>query len=90
MKKYLKGLWDNCMKVIVNIFLKEGVLDPQGKAIQKALHSLNFNNIDDVKTAKQIILELNETNKIKANETVKKMCEELLVNDVIENYEIVI
>lgn len=78
------------MKVIVNIFLKEGVLDPQGKAIQKALYSLNFNNIDDVKTAKQIILELNETDKIKANETVKKMCEELLVNDVIENYEIVI
>ncbi|MBK1972842.1 phosphoribosylformylglycinamidine synthase subunit PurS [Campylobacter sp. TTU-622] len=78
------------MKVVVNIFLKEGVLDPQGKTIQKALHSLNFNNVNNVKMAKQIILELNENDKMKANKEVKKMCEELLVNDVIEDYEIII
>ncbi|MBK1991463.1 phosphoribosylformylglycinamidine synthase subunit PurS [Campylobacter sp. 2018MI35] len=78
------------MKIVVNIFLKEGVLDPQGKTIQKALHSLNFNNVNNVKMAKQIILELNENDKTKANKEVKKMCEELLVNDVIEDYEIII
>ncbi len=78
------------MKIIVNVFLKNGVLDPQGKAIEKALQSLNFNEIKEARVAKQIILNLNENDENKAKERVKKMCEELLVNSVIEDYELVI
>lgn len=78
------------MQVIVNISLKNGVLDPQGKTIEKALHSLSFKQVKEVKVCKQIKLELDEQDKTKAKEQVKAMCEELLVNSVIEDYEIVL
>ncbi|ABS44821.1 phosphoribosylformylglycinamidine synthase subunit PurS [Campylobacter jejuni] len=78
------------MEVIVNISLKNGVLDPQGKAVEKALHSLNFNSVKEVKIAKQIKISLDEKDEKLAKEQVKKMCEELLVNGVIEDYELVI
>ncbi|WP_273337361.1 phosphoribosylformylglycinamidine synthase subunit PurS [Campylobacter avium] len=78
------------MIVTVNIFLKQGVLDPQGKTIQNALHSLNFNTVKDVKVAKQIKIDLDETDKEKAKILVQNMCEEILVNIVIEDYEILI
>ncbi|EGF1228683.1 phosphoribosylformylglycinamidine synthase subunit PurS [Campylobacter jejuni] len=78
------------MEVIVNISLKNGVLDPQSKAVKKALHSLNFNSIKEVKIAKQIKISLDEKDEKLAKEQVKKMCEELLVNGVIEDYELVI
>jgi len=76
------------MKVIVNISLKEGVLDPEGQAIKTSLSNLGFENLSDVRTGKQIIL--NFVN-LKENEAVleaKKMCEDLLVNTVIEKYKI--
>ncbi|HBD9096343.1 TPA: phosphoribosylformylglycinamidine synthase subunit PurS, partial [Campylobacter jejuni] len=76
--------------VIVNISLKNGVLDPQGKAVEKALHSLNFNSVKEVKIAKQIKISLDEKDEKLAKEQVKKMCEELLVNSIIEDYELVI
>ena len=76
------------MKVIVNISLKEGVLDPQGQAIRSSLSNLGFENCSDVRTGKQIILSLDQNNKTEALTQAKKMCEELLVNTVIENYEI--
>lgn len=76
------------MKVIVNIQLKEGVLDPQGKAVHHALESLKFNEVADVRIGKQIILEINEEDKEKAKLRVAEMCEDLLANTVIENYEI--
>lgn len=78
------------MEVIVNISLKNGVLDPQGKAVEKALHSLNFNSVKEVKIAKQIKISLDEKDEKLAKEQVKKMCEESLVNSVIEDYELVI
>ncbi|AAW35867.1 phosphoribosylformylglycinamidine synthase subunit PurS [Campylobacter jejuni] len=78
------------MEVIVNISLKNGVLDPQGKAVEKALHSLNFNSVKEVKIAKQIKISLDEKDEKLAKEQVKKMCEELLVNSVIEDYELII
>ncbi|HFN3268681.1 TPA: phosphoribosylformylglycinamidine synthase subunit PurS [Campylobacter jejuni] len=78
------------MEVIVNISLKNGVLDPQGKAVEKALHSLNFNSVKEVKIAKQIKISLDEKDGKLAKEQVKKMCEELLVNSVIEDYELII
>ena len=76
------------MKVIVNVFLKAGVLDSQGKAVHHALDSLRFNNVENVRVGKQIILELDETDKEKAIADVTKMCEELLANTVIEDYNI--
>ena len=76
------------MKAIVNVSLKAGVLDSQGKAVHHALDSLHFNGVDDVRVGKQIILKLDERDKTKAMTDVTKMCEELLANTVIEDYEI--
>jgi len=76
------------MKAIVNISLKAGVLDSQGKAVHHALDSLHFEGVDDVRVGKQIVLKLDETDKTKAMANVTKMCEELLANTVIEDYEI--
>jgi len=76
------------MKAIVNVFLKAGVLDSQGKAVHHALDSLGFDAVKDVRIGKQIILELEETDREKAMSDVTKMCEELLANTVIEDYNI--
>ena len=76
------------MKAIVNVSLKAGVLDSQGKAVHHALDSLHFDGVNDVRVGKQIILKLDETDKTKAMTDVTKMCEELLANTVIEDYEI--
>lgn len=76
------------MKAIVNISLKTGVLDSQGKAVHHALDSLHFSSVADVRVGKQIVLKLDETDENKAREDVTKMCEELLANTVIEDYEI--
>ena len=76
------------MKAIINISLKAGVLDSQGKAVHHALDSLHFDSVEDVRVGKQIILKLNENDKEKAMNEVTKMCEELLANTVIEDYEI--
>lgn len=76
------------MKVIVNIQLKNGVLDPQGKAVHHALASLKFNEVNEVRIGKQIILDIDESDKAKAKERVTIMCDELLANTVIEDYTI--
>jgi phosphoribosylformylglycinamidine synthase len=76
------------MKAIVNISLKAGVLDSQGKAVHHALDSLHFDGVEDVRVGKQIILKLDTDDKTKAMADVTKMCEELLANTVIEDYEI--
>jgi len=76
------------MKAIVNIYLKEGVLDPQGKAIHHALDAMNFQGVQDVRMGKQIVLQLESTDKAKALSEVEKMAEEILANTVIEDYTI--
>jgi phosphoribosylformylglycinamidine synthase len=76
------------MKAIVNVYLKEGVLDPQGKAVHHALGSLGFDSVSNVRIGKQIVLELEETDRTKAMENLKKMSETLLANTVIEDYNI--
>ncbi|MBF7042956.1 phosphoribosylformylglycinamidine synthase subunit PurS [Campylobacter volucris] len=78
------------MKATVNITLKNGILDPQGKAIEKALHSLEFNNISNVKVSKQIVFEINTNDKNKALEQIRTMCKQLLANTIIEDYEIIL
>jgi phosphoribosylformylglycinamidine synthase len=76
------------MKAIVNVFLKAGVLDSQGKAVHHALDSLHFDSVEDVRIGRQIVLQLNTQDKEKAMADVTKMCEEILANTVIEDYEI--
>ncbi|MGE5477182.1 MAG: phosphoribosylformylglycinamidine synthase subunit PurS [Bacteroidales bacterium] len=76
------------MKAKVHITLKNGVLDPQGKAVQHALGSLGFAGVNDVRQGKFIELDLAETDKAKAKEAVEQMCKQLLANTVIENYTI--
>ncbi|PID47830.1 MAG: phosphoribosylformylglycinamidine synthase [Proteobacteria bacterium] len=76
------------MKAKVNIGLKPGVLDPQGKAVHHALGSLNFDEVEDVRVGKQIILQVKGGDENEVRTRVENMCEELLANTVIETYEI--
>ena len=76
------------MKATVHVTLKNGVLDPQGKAVQNALSGLNFSGVEDVRQGKFIELELSETDPEKAHAQVEDMCKKLLTNTVIENYTI--
>lgn len=76
------------MKAHVKITLKSGVLDPQGKAIEGALSHLGFDGVGHVRQGKYFEIELAETDKAKAEAQVKAMCEKLIANTVIENYQI--
>jgi phosphoribosylformylglycinamidine synthase len=76
------------MKARVFVTLKNGVLDPQGKAIGHALNGLGFASVGDVRQGKVIDLELSEKDEAKARASLKDMCEKLLANTVIEKYEI--
>jgi phosphoribosylformylglycinamidine synthase len=76
------------VKARVHVSFKPGVLDPQGKAIANALHSLGFGGVGEVRQGKLIELELAETDEAKAREQVTAMCERLLANTVIETYSI--
>ena len=76
------------MKARVHVTLKNGVLDPQGRAIAHALSSLGFGGVEDVRQGKFIELDLQETDKTKARDQVEAMCKKLLANTVIENYAI--
>lgn len=74
------------MKARIQITLKNGVLDPQGKAIESALSGLGFNGVGEVRQGKLIEISLAETDEAKARAQVERMCEDLLANTVIENY----
>ena len=76
------------MKAIVHVTLKNGVLDPQGKAIEHALDGLGFDGVGEVRQGKVIELELDTADKDAARSQVSDMCEKLLANTVIEDYSI--
>ena len=79
------------MKAIINIGLKKGVLDSAGKATHHRLDTVGFADIvKDIRVGKQIIMELNCTDQTVAKEEATKMCEQLLANTVIEDYDITI
>ena len=73
---------------IINVSLKAGVLDSQGKAVHHALDSLHFKGVNDVRVGKQIVIKLDTDDKTAAMAEVEKMCEEILANTVIEDYAI--
>jgi len=76
------------MKAVVTVMLKDGVLDPQGKAIGHALHSLGFNGVGEVRAGKVIELDLNETNPDAARLEAEAMARRLLANTVIERFTV--
>ncbi len=76
------------MKARVIITLKTSVLDPQGKAIEGSLKSLGFGGVAGVRQGKVFDLELDSTDKAKAEADIKAMCEKLLANTVIESYRV--
>lgn len=76
------------MKAIVHVTLKNGVLDPQGKAIEHTLHSLGFGTVEEVRQGKFLEIELDEKNPETARESIDQMCRKLLANTVIEDYKI--
>ena len=78
------------MKVRVDVMLKDGVLDPQGKAIGHALGNLGFGGVGEVRAGKVIELELAESDSAKAIESAKKMAEKLLANLVIEDFKVTV
>ena len=76
------------MRAKVEVFLKPGVLDVQGKAIEGALHGLGFSGASDVRVGKTITFDLAGDDPAKAETEVKSMCERLLANTVIEGYRV--
>ena len=76
------------MKARVTVMLKSGILDPQGEAIKSALDSLGYNQVSSVRQGKVIEINLDETSVSKAKKSIEKMCEKLLANTVVENYDI--
>ena len=75
------------IKVVVT--LKNGVLDPQGKAIQQTLNGMTFSSVDDVRQGKFFEINVNENDEAKAKLQVEDMCKKLLANLVIEDYKII-
>lgn len=78
------------MKVRIDVMLKEGVLDPQGKAIGHALGTLGFEGVEEVRVGKSIIVTTKETDDSKAIEAAKTMAEKILANLVIEDFKVTV
>ncbi len=76
------------MKAKVHVTLKNGVLDPEGKAVQHALEALGFGGINEIRKGKFIEIDLLEDDSAKAHQHIDAMCRQLLANTVIENYSI--
>ena len=76
------------MKVKVIVTLKDGELDPQGKAIQQTLNGMNFSEVKEVRQGKYFDIEVNTSDEKNAKVKVEEMCKKLLANLVIEDYKI--
>ena len=76
------------MKATVHVFLKPGVLDVQGKAVENALHGLGWAGVANVRMGRVIEFDLSATDKTAAEDEVGAMCERLLANPVIEGYRV--
>lgn len=78
----------SAFRVSVHITPRRGILDPQGKAVEGALHSLGFGGVNGVHVGRYIVVETEADSQSAAEESVKSMCERLLANPVIEDFEI--
>ena len=76
------------MRATVHVFLKPGVLDVQGKAVEQALHGLGWGGVSQVRVGRTIEFDLAAKDAAAAETEVKAMCEKLLANTVIESYRV--
>ena len=76
------------MKIRITVTLKNGVLDPQGKAIQQTLNGMGYSSVNEVRQGKYFEVDINENDESKAKSKVEEMCKKLLANLVIEDYKI--
>ena len=76
------------MKFSVTVTLKEDVLDPQGKVVERTLKNIGYSNIENVRQGKYFEIEINESNKENAKKIIEEICNKLLTNMVIEDYSI--
>jgi len=74
-------------KAIIHVTLKESVLDPQGVAVRGSLHALGYTDVEQVRIGKRMEVILKSENRTDAERQVKEICEKLLANPVIENFE---
>ena len=74
------------MRVKIFVSLKDGVLDPQGKAIERSLHTLGYGEVKDVRVGKYLELEVDAPSRAAAELRIREMCDKLLANTVIEDY----
>jgi phosphoribosylformylglycinamidine synthase subunit PurS len=79
-------LENKTMRVKIFISLKQGVLDPQGKAIERSLHTFGYQEVQDVRAGKFLELEVDASSRESAEARVREMCDKLLANPVIEDY----
>ena len=76
------------MKGIITVVLKQDILDPQGRAVMSSLQGLGFCEVQDVRIGKSIEIELDGLSVDEADSRLRRMCESILVNPVIEDYQI--
>jgi phosphoribosylformylglycinamidine synthase len=74
------------MRVKIFVSLKKGVLDPQGKAIERSLHTLGYHEVQDVRAGKYLEIQIESASRQTAELRVREMCDKLLSNTVIEDY----
>ena len=77
------------MKIKIIVTLKNGVLDPQGKAIQQTLNGMGFANVKDVRQGKYFDIDIDESDEQKAKQSAEEICKKLLANQVIEDFKII-
>ena len=77
------------MKIKVIVTLKNGVLDPQGKAIQQTLNGMGFANVKDVRQGKYFDIDINENDEQRAKLAAEEICKKLLANQLIEDFKII-
>lgn len=70
----------------IYVTLKKGILDPQGNAVKGALMSLGYKDVDEVRVGKYLVLYLNQSDRLEAENEVREMCDRLLANPVIEDF----
>ena len=75
-------------RVSVHIVPRQGILDPQGKAVADALHTLGFSGVAEARVGRHLVLDVNAATQQAAEESVRSMCEKLLANPVTEDFEI--
>ncbi|MCB2210655.1 phosphoribosylformylglycinamidine synthase subunit PurS [bacterium] len=76
------------MRVIVEVMPKEGILDPQGKAVMQALHQLGYDEVNGVRVGKRIVLDVNETDAATAIKRAEEMADTLLANENVEGFKV--